>query len=496
MSIATRLFVALFGLTALVLLGTLGVAHWSFERGFLDYMNALEEGRLTRLAEPLGAAYAEAGGQWTPDTTAVFEQQLEEWRPLRRGRPGGRDEARAGRPRGPRAGGPGAGSPRAGGPPEGPRGGGENAELPPRRGRAAPPTALYDTEGHYLAGAEGLAGPPPLAIVPIRVDGVVVGELRSQPPRVLESPTETAFSRQQRRASVITGFAALLAAALFAWALARWLLTPVRELARGVHALSEGNYAARLPAERKDELGALERDVNRLARTLEDARINRQNRLASISHELRTPLTVLVGEIAAIEDGIRPLDLAALASLSAEVQRLNRLIEDLYHASLSDIGGLQYALARVDAAAALTDVVEGTTQRIEPGTLSVDLQTDGPLWMQADAERLTQLFRNLLDNALAYTDAPGQVVVRADRRGDAIRVVFEDSAPSVSEADCERIFEPLFRCEMSRSRRTGGAGLGLSICENIVRSHDGSITAAPSELGGLRVTVILPVPSR
>ncbi len=111
----------------------------------------------------------------------------------------------------------------------------------------------------------------------------------------------------------------------------------------------------------------------------------------------------------------------------------------------------------------------------------------------ADRERLYQLFGNLIENSLKYTDAGGTLIVRQSCKNGRVTADFEDSAPGVPESELPKLFDRLYRVEGSRSRASGGAGLGLAICKNIVEAHDGTITAHPSPLGGLKITVTLPV---
>jgi two-component system sensor histidine kinase BaeS len=109
-----------------------------------------------------------------------------------------------------------------------------------------------------------------------------------------------------------------------------------------------------------------------------------------------------------------------------------------------------------------------------------------------DPDRLRQLFGNLLDNSLKYTDPGGELNIKAWKDGERVMIDFQDSAPGVPEADLEKLFERLYRVESSRSRATGGAGLGLAICHNIVEAHEGSIIAKPSPLGGVWIRVEMP----
>ncbi len=485
MSITQRLFVAIFGLTTVVLVVTLGVARWSFERGLLDYVTALEQERLTHLAVGLEVGYGEAGGEWTPEVRRGMERRLREWRRPDADRPpriGARaPDARAGT----LADEPGE---RPGGRRRGPRGGRR------RRGAPAPPTALFDVDGEWLAGSmefdrEGLDHG-----LWIESRGARIGELRSRPRRIFERAQEAEFSRAQWRASLLTGAFALFAAAALSWALAVAIVAPLRRVTRGVRALSDGDYAVRLEEDRADELGALIEDVNLLARTLELSQESRRRGLADVSHELRTPLTILVGELQAIRDGVRAFDAEQLGSFEAEVDRMRRLVDDLYQMSVTDLGGLGYEWVRVDVG----EVLEGTLEVMSTraGEEVFSLERERGLEVRGDAIRLEQLFVNLARNSVAYTDEPGARRVVAYSERDEVCVVFEDGPPGVAEEHCEQLFEPLFRTDASRTRRTGGAGLGLAICRNIVEAHGGRISASPSGLGGLRVAIRLPMRGR
>ena len=109
-----------------------------------------------------------------------------------------------------------------------------------------------------------------------------------------------------------------------------------------------------------------------------------------------------------------------------------------------------------------------------------------------DGERLRQLFGNLLDNSLKYTDPGGELSIKVMKDGGSVMIDVQDSTPGVAESELEKLFERLYRVESSRSRATGGTGLGLAICRNIVKAHEGTITAQPSPLGGVWIRVELP----
>ncbi len=214
-----------------------------------------------------------------------------------------------------------------------------------------------------------------------------------------------------------------------------------------------------------DELGQLTRAFNRLVATLRDADEARRGFLADISHDLRTPLAIVRGELDALYEGMVPLGPQAIASLRAEVARLEHLVNDLYELAVSDLGPLVYQFETVDVSALAAEAAESFRDRMAQRGLTLD--TSGiaarPIIARAEARRFMQLFGNLLENSLRYTDPGGRVAIRVREEGDEAVIDVLDSAPGVDDALRPRLFERLFRVEPSRSRDSGGAGLGLAL---------------------------------
>jgi two-component system, OmpR family, sensor histidine kinase BaeS len=237
----------------------------------------------------------------------------------------------------------------------------------------------------------------------------------------------------------------------------------------------------------------LARDFNQLAYTLERNEQMRREFMADVSHELRTPLAVLRGELEAIEDGVRSLDQNAMKSLQGEVSMLSKLVDDLYELSLADVGALTYRKAPCRLNGLLEHSVAMFQERLNARRLRVELELPSqPLELMADADRLQQLFSNLLENAVRYTDPGGLVRISAAVERDELRIEFMDSGPGVSASQLPRLFERFYRGESSRNRESGGAGLGLAICRSIALAHGGSLSADHSPLGGLWLTLRLP----
>ncbi|MFT5574454.1 MAG: two-component system sensor histidine kinase BaeS [Cryomorphaceae bacterium] len=485
-SISTKLFLALVGLTTLVLVATLLLARWSFEQGFLDYVRAQEERRLISLAADLASHYVANDSAWGEDSPQIFEQILDKWHPRGRrlsARPRSRDELR--RP-----------------PPRADKQSNFRRSPPPRRGdngrKGGPPhkehhTNLVDSQGRHIAGPQQLPIGLHVVKVPILINGETVAELKAVVQINTDASLETEFSEQQTRASILIAVMSLLIAGLASWWLVRMLLAPLIKMKDGVAYLARGDYSNRLDSERNDELGALMVDIDQLALKLEQNRSSRKRWLADISHELRTPVTILAGEIEAIKDGLRPLDINQVESLGHEVDCLRHLINDLYELSLSDIGGLRYEHQLVNIAEVLESLVLQNRARINEAGVELILHCEGSALISADLNRLEQLFTNVINNSLAYTDRPGKMLISLKIDDDSALIAFEDSAPSVDKAAMKEMFEPLYRQDSSRSRRVAGAGLGLTICRNIVQAHRGEITACKSPLGGVCIRIEFPL---
>jgi two-component system sensor histidine kinase BaeS len=303
------------------------------------------------------------------------------------------------------------------------------------------------------------------------------------------------FQEQQLKASSVIGGIAILLAALVAWLLARMFLAPLKHIAAATHRMTAGDYATRVAVASHDELGQLAEDFNHLAVTLGKNEKLRRAFMADVSHELRTPLAVLKGELEALQDGVRPLTPSAIQSLQSEVATLGKLIDDLYELSLSDVGALSYRKSRTDILDVLRMTVEAFQERFAQHsiTLEVGIPAHQAAVCHADPDRLRQLFANLLENAARYTDADGKLVITAALGQRTIKLEFQDTKPGVPDDMLPHLFERFFRGEQSRNRSTGGAGLGLAISRNIVEAHQGTIVASASALGGLCITVVLPL---
>lgn len=480
--------------TALVAVAAVAsLVVWNLRAGFSDYLQAQDGEHLTRLME---AAERDLGRRGSLP---------QDWRPVLRD---WLDAARVSAGRGA----PGEGPP--GGPEEPPpppeRGAGFDGRPPPPDPRREPPPPRRDPSNFgprvIVLSADGLT---PLAgrrenlnrpgqTRAVKFQGQTAVVLRLAERAGPAEGVDASFLRRQYTGLAVVAVGVLLIALVLARLLAvRWA-RPLAEAQVAARRIAAGEFDVRLPAPRDGggarEITGLHGDINAMAEALSRLESSRQRWIAELSHELRTPLAVLRGEVEALVDGIRPLDHAALASLQEEIKRLSRLVEDFHLLATSELRALPCEFEAVAPAALLQAALE----RVAPRAKALGLVIEAPLpqvlpaarW---DGVRVSQLLANLLENSLRYTTAPGMVQVTARSLGAAIEIRLDDTPPGVPEGDLERLFDPLYRADPSRSRAFGGSGLGLAIARAITQAHGGRLRAEPSSLGGLAMVLTLPL---
>lgn len=499
-----------FLLTSVLLVGVSALAlQLGFSRHFLEYLSELELQRVEPLARALEAHYARHRG-WDElrDSRSRWADFLRTI-PRPEGRPGPRPNGRGelqlvpsftpppnwpdrlpGRPPGR----PGLGPMGDGGPPP------DMSGSLPTGSRFPPPPP--DPFLHRLrlvdAAQQRVVGDLPehaeFVSRPLRAGGVEIGALQLGVPPGLTDALDIEFQRRQMRMVLFSALLGLGIALIAALPLARHLTGPLRTLTAGLRRLTAGHYDERARIQRADEFGELATGFNQLAETLERNEVLRRRWIADVSHELRTPLTVLSGELDALADGVRTCTPEAVGSLQSEVRNINKLVDDLYQLALSDLGALSYRREPLELEPLLQNTLHRRAGELQAAGLQLQTVLASPSSrIDGDPVRLTQLFDNLLENTLRYTDRGGRLEVRSERVGGEVRIDFCDSAPGVPDAALPHLFERLYRVDKSRSRARGGAGLGLAICANIVNAHGGRATAGHSALGGLAVGLALPL---
>lgn len=354
---------------------------------------------------------------------------------------------------------------------------------------------LVDSEGRFLTGMwdQDLDANEGMLQIPLKVESEVVGYLELAPQKWVEDGLNAHFEQKLLQALFFSAIIAFVFSLMVALPLGQVILGSVRKLIRGVRHLAEGNLAWRVEAGTRDEFGDLIANVNNLALQLEETENVRRSMMADVSHELRTPVAVLQAEVEAIQDGIRPLTMEQMDSLHKTIADLSKLIDNLFTLSLADSGGLTCQKHPCDVISMLDRTFSLYENIFRKKNIKFSYTLPAQVHILGDMLRLNQVFSNLLNNSYHYTDKKGEVKITAEVSDDNLVIQIQDSAPGVSTENLQNIFDRLFRVDKSRSRSLGGAGLGLSLSRSIIEIHQGEIVAGHSPLGGVLMTITLPL---
>lgn len=278
---------------------------------------------------------------------------------------------------------------------------------------------------------------------------------------------------------------AFLIAIIISLLLARQILSPLKHLALASNGIAGGDFKSRVEIKTNDEIGKLGSAFNKMALTLQVEKERQKALLADVSHELRTPLSVLGGKLEAmLDDVIKPTP-EQLASMHDEVLLLSRLVQDLQTLSLAEAGRLEMHFAQTNVSALVSRVVSSFKNLADTKNVSLILRSEkDSLSLNVDSDRISQVLRNLLSNALRYVPAGGRVEVAIGDNTSGDNAIFSvsDNGPGIPPEEMPHIFERFHRVDRSRSRATGGSGLGLTIAKQLVEAHKGTIWAE-SQLG-------------
>ncbi|NTS77459.1 two-component sensor histidine kinase [Catenovulum sp. SM1970] len=463
--------------------------HWNLKRDLIEFANQKEAQALQPFVEALALQY-QSDGDWQAFTqekhkfARTFDWSVDNKTQIRQLLPAPR-ERRKGKPRKKHRPDHDGFSPR------------HDRAKPPRRAppdRHPPPKlkiALYDATKNHVLGPKNLKQYNNW--IAIKNSEVTLGYLVTMRQERFFDRYEANLLATQKKAFIFIAGALIIITFLVSLPLARHFTKPIQQLAARLHQLTQANFKAQKVLQRKDELGQLSRDVEQLAITLSETDNLRKRWFANISHELRTPIAIMRGEIEAILDGVRPLDLTQIESFEQEIKQLQRLVDHLYALGASDVGGMNYKKEMIDIVELLNIEYQAYQTKLteQNMTLHFDFSVKAAD-VYADADRLGQLFNNLIINAVKYAGANTQLTVKLTETKQALLIQFCDNGQGVPESELTHLFEHLYRVEASRNRKTGGSGLGLALCKQIVDAHQGQIWAQKTQPHGLTVCIQLP----
>ncbi len=371
----------------------------------------------------------------------------------------------------------------------------------PGGGRAGPQLVVADAAGRIVYDSyhrrlnEFLSPAERELAAPLQSDENTIGYLAILPgPIDSLRPVELNFIAGSRQNLLIAALLAGGVAIVLGVAFSRSLAQPLSRLAAAARAIAANDLTQRVQPGGTAEVVEVGHAFNEMAASLEKAEELRRNLVADVAHELRTPLSVLQGNLSGLLDGVFPLEMAEVARLYDETRLLSRLVDDLRELAQAEAGQLHLDLHPIDVA----DVVRSTVEAFSAiaAEQQVILTSKAPSDVppaRADRERLAQVLRNLLANALRHTPPGGAIRVTASSRPGWVEVNVSDTGEGIAAEDLPHVFDRFWRSDKSRARETGGSGLGLAIARRLIEAQGGQI-GAESELGrGSRFWLRLPL---
>ncbi len=367
--------------------------------------------------------------------------------------------------------------------------------------------AVYEIGGRLL-GTNSRPPPPPATreqLTRLQREGTVFGRgwgmvLQQGSPESVKRYSVLRYKAPDWPVSLMLKQAAvaLLVLAVVSIPLARSVTAPLAGLSSLVRRFGKGDLTARVRSRRRDEIGALARAFDDMADRIADLRRSEKELLANVSHELRTPLARIRLALELVTDGDRDKASSYLEDIGDDLAELERLLEDVLSAARLDLARDSAGDAlpplhfeSVSAKSLLDAAVSRFLVRYPDRTLECHAPESLPE-IEADPV-LRRVFDNLLDNARKFSEGKVELRGRAEPGSQALIVEITDHGIGISPEDQPRIFEPFFRSDRSRTRATGGVGLGLLVVRRIVEAHHGDVTVR-SELGvGTTFTVTLPL---
>ena len=348
--------------------------------------------------------------------------------------------------------------------------------------------SLYDEKHQFIVGEPAT---DQIAYRPILVDQKVVGYLGLKPVLDQDDASSINFFSNQKRYLLLVYALTVLSSLVAALLMATYFKKPIQRLLNATLELTRGNYQHQVMIKRNDELGDLSNQLNHLADILHQHEESRRQWVADTSHELKTPLAVLQAQIEAMQDGIRKATPEHLDAMMRQVSSLKKLTQDLADLAQADAQQLKCYFAEVNPWDVVLQEVDNFKSTFEQNQLEVSLSGEGAL-LSLDRDRFKQIIVNLLGNCVRYTEQGGKIQIHTQQNEHQWILYVDDSPFGVSDEQLARLGERFYRVDDSRTRSTGGTGLGLALSCKLAQALGGSLTFNHSPLGGLRCVLTFP----
>ncbi|NAS02559.1 sensor histidine kinase efflux regulator BaeS [Acinetobacter haemolyticus] len=348
--------------------------------------------------------------------------------------------------------------------------------------------SLYNENQQFIVGEPSS---DQLSYRPIIVDEKVVGYLGLKPVLDQDDASSINFFSNQKRYLFLVYVLTVLSSLVAALLMATYFKKPIQRLLKATLELTRGNYQHQVMIKRNDELGDLSNQLNHLADILHQHEQSRRQWVADTSHELKTPLAVLQAQIEAMQDGIRKATPEHLEAMMRQVSSLKKLTQDLADLAQAEAQQLKCYFAEVNPWDVVLQEVENFKSTFEQHQLEVELLGEGAL-LSLDRDRFKQIIVNLLGNCVRYTEKGGKIQIHTQQDQQQWILYVDDSPLGVSDEQLARLGERFYRVDDSRTRSTGGTGLGLALSTKLAQALGGALTFEHSPLGGLRCVLTFP----
>ncbi len=370
------------------------------------------------------------------------------------------------------------------------------------QGRGGPPVLLADMNGRVVYDESGARVGGSLnmderaSALLVTANGNTIGYfvLGPQGRGALGTPEQN-FLDQLRVTLAVAALLAGVVGVILGLLISRTLTAPLSELSRAARAFAQRNWDRRVKVSGADEIAEVARGFNEMADELQRAETQRRNLIADIAHELRTPLTVLQGNLSAMLDGVYPLERSEVATLYDETRLLSRLVDDLRELALAEAGQSTLSVRLVNIGETLQRAVANFSAAADAQNIRIAVERDAGLRVRADPDRLAQIIRNLIANALRHTPSGGAITLQCSVGSEPpgfVTVRVADTGEGIPPEDLPRVFDRFYRGDKSRSRERGGAGLGLAIAKAWVEAMDGKVGVESERGRGSRFWFTLP----
>lgn len=316
--------------------------------------------------------------------------------------------------------------------------------------------------------------------------------------RMAKGPAEELFMSSVHRSLIWVGLIMMLISVGISYVVVAQITRPLLELTEAVKTIRSGQLGRTVSIDRRDEVGILARTFNDMSIQLKRNDTMRRHLFANIAHELRTPLTIVQGNLEGLVDDVIPADKSIFLSMEDEVLRLNRLVQDLRDLSLAEINELVLHKKESNVNILLQRAVSMLRPLTDEKELMVTVNLDDAIpLLYIDTDRINQVIYNILNNAIRYIDRGRAIYIETqlirNMSVPSVRILIADTGNGIAPEDMPHIFQYFYRGEKSRSRKSGGSGIGLALARQFVLCHGGSIRAESQMGKGTTFYIILPV---